>query len=238
MTLILCEPGDLSAAWVAAELQQRGINAELLFGSALGAATRWEHRIEGRDASVSITLGDGRTISSDAPLPILNRLSFIPTAQLRATAGADYGYAVQEIYAFYLSWLTAWPGPVLNRPSPLGLAGAYRHPSEWMLLGATAGLPCIPWEQSSEDDPTLVWMPPLFETLAFVVGGEAVLPPVLPPEMAPACAALAALAQTELLGIGFVRSGEDWMMNGATPIPDLSLGGTAVADALARVFGA
>lgn len=237
MTLILCEPGDLSAAWAAAELQQRGVNAETLFGTMLGAATRWEHRIEEDRASVSITLADGRILSSDAPVPILNRLSFIPTGQLRATAGADYGYAVQEVYAFYLSWLTAWPGIVLNRPSPLGLAGGHRHPSEWMLLGATAGLPCIPWEQGSDDDPTLVWMPPLFETMAYVVSGEAVLPPVLPPEMAPACAALAALAETALLGIGFVRSGEAWTMNSATPIPDLSLGGAPLADALARVLG-
>ena len=157
-------------------------------------------------------------------------------AQLRATAGADYGYAVQELYAFYLSWLTAWPGTVLNRPSPMGLAGAYRHPSEWMLLGGKAGLPCLPWDQGSDDDPNLAWMAPLPEATAYAVNGEAVLPPLLPAELGGPCVELASLAETALLGIGFVRSDETWVMNSATPIPEFSLGGAPLADALARAL--
>jgi hypothetical protein len=236
MTFILCEPGDASAIWAAAELRQRGHDAQILFGSALAGAVGWDHRIEGRDASIRITLADGRILSSEAPAPILNRLAFVPTAGLRAAAGADYGYAVQEVFAFYLSWLHAWPGPVLNRPSPQGLSGSYRHPSQWAQLAARAGLPARPWEQSSSDSPELAWMAPPGEAIAFAVGGETVLPPALPAAFAKPCARLSALAGTGLLGIAFVRDGDGWTMSGATPVPDLMLGGAALADALARAL--
>jgi hypothetical protein len=236
MTLILCEPGDASAAWAAAELQQRGHDARILFGSTLAAAVRWEHRVDASSAGVSITLADGRILSSAAPVPILNRLAFVPTAQLRAAAGADYGYAVQELYAFYLSWLHAWPAPVINRPAPQGLSGSYRHPSQWALLAAEAGLKARPWEQSSDDDPELGWTAPAGEATAFAVGGEIVLPPVLPADYEAPCRKLAARAGTALLGIAFVRDGGDWLMSGATPVPELMLGGAPLADALARAL--
>ncbi|MDB5692683.1 MAG: hypothetical protein JWO81_1746 [Alphaproteobacteria bacterium] len=192
--------------------------------------------MDAHSAEVSITLGDGRILSSAAPVPILNRLSFVPTAELRATAGADYGYAVQELYALYLSWLHAWPAAVVNRPSPQGLAGSYRHPSQWALLAARAGLPALPWEQSSADTPESAWMAPPGEAIAYAVAGEAVLPPVLAGDLAGPCLALAALAGTALLGIAFVRDGEGWLMSGAMPVPDLMLGGAPLADALARAL--
>jgi hypothetical protein len=236
MTLILCEPGDASALWVAAELQQRGIEAELLFSSALGSAVRWEHRIDGTAVSTSITLGDGRILSSETPRPILNRLSFVPLVQLRATAGADYGYAIQELYAFYLSWLTAWPAAVINRPAPQGLAGSYRHASQWAQMAAQAGLPSLPWQQDDRAEPEQAWMAAPAEAMAFAVGGEAVLPPALPPDFEAPCIKLAALAGSELLGIGFVRHGGGWVVSGAAPVPDLTIGGPRLADALARAL--
>ena len=236
MILILCEPGDGSAAWAAAELQQRGHDAQLLFGAALGAATRWEHRVDADSATVAITLADGRELSSAAPQPVLNRLPFVPLDQMRATAGADYGYAVQEVFAFYLSWLHAWPGAVLNRPTPQGISGSYRHPSQWALFAAQAGLPALPWEQSNADDPMRGWAAPPGEAVGFAVGGEAVLPDILPADFAEPCVRLAAIAGTDLLGISFAREGEGWLMTGASPVPDLMLGGAPLADALARAL--
>jgi hypothetical protein len=91
-------------------------------------------------------------------------------------------------------------------------------------------------EQGSDDDPNLAWVAPLPEAIGFVVAGEAVLPPVLPADLAPGCVQLAALAETALLGIGFVRSGEDWVMNGATPVPELAIGSAPLANALARAL--
>jgi hypothetical protein len=107
MTLILCEAGDAVALWAAERLRARGSSADLLLSDTLGDAVRWEHRIDQTAASVSITLADGRSLSSAAAEPILNRLAFPPLARLHATAGEDYGYAMQEMFALHLSWLHA-----------------------------------------------------------------------------------------------------------------------------------
>lgn len=239
MTLILCEAGDVAAAWAAERLRERGRSADLVSSEALGDAVRWEHRIDGQAASVSITLADGRLLSSDAPRPILNRLGYIPLARLRATAGEDFGYACQETYAFFLSWLHAWPGIVINRPTPHGLCGNQRHGSAWAALGIAAGLRTRRWAQSSADPPATGWAQPPAEATAFVVAGRAVLPPALAADLAGPCRALAARAGTALLGIGFSRDAEgDWEMVGASPMPDLALGGEPLADALAQALAA
>jgi hypothetical protein len=237
MALILCEAGDESAAWAAARLAERGAPADLLFNEALGRAARWEHRVDAASASVKVTLADGRILSSDAPVPILNRLSFAPLGAMRAAAGPDFGYAVQETFAFYLSWLHAWPGTVINRPAPQGLSGYYRHASQWMTMGAQAGFDVRPWTQSSDDAPEIGWAPRPAEATAFVVGDRLVLPPTLPAMLGPPCARLAALAGNALLGVDFAR-GEagGWTMVGASPIPNLFLGGEPLIEALTEAL--
>ncbi|HEV2817384.1 MAG TPA: hypothetical protein VGW40_09225 [Allosphingosinicella sp.] len=233
MTLILCEAGDAAALWAAERLRARGRSAEIVPSDALGDAVRWEHRVDEAAASVRITLADGRTLSSDAPEPILNRIATIPLARLQATAGEDFGYAMQEMYALYLSWLHAWPAIVINRPTPQGLAGCHRHGSAWAALGAEAGLRSRTWAQGSADPPEAGWVPPPAEATAFVVAGRAVLPPALAAGLAGPCRALAARAGTALLGIGFARDGQgEWEMVGASPLPDLSLGGEPLVEAL------
>jgi len=232
--LILCEDGDLAAAWAAVQIRGRGAEAELIASSTLGAAVRWEHRLDSRSASVEIVLDDGRRISSDDPVPMLNRLSIVPLASLRAAAGADYGYAVQEMSAFFLSWLHAWPGTMINRPTPQGLGGQYRHPSAWAALGAEAGFDVEAWNQGSDDDPELSWLPrqPAAAT-AFVVAGNVLLPPPLPERFEAPARRLAAIAGTALIGIDFGYDAErGWVMTGASPTPDLVCGGAALIDAL------
>jgi hypothetical protein len=236
MVMILCEIGDGAALWAAGRLQERGIAVDLVTGAALGAARRWEHRIAGTDVRTAITLPDGRVLDSADARPILNRLSYIPTERLRAVAGADYGYAMQELYALYLSWLAGWPGRVINRPVPQGLCGNFRHPSEWATLAARAGLSTTPWKQGSGDAPDQAWMPRPAELVVHICGEEVVAPIALPDALQQGCRALAALAQCDLLGADFVRDGDAWHFAGATPLPDLIRGGDALADALAKAF--
>jgi hypothetical protein len=237
MTLILCEAGDAAALWAAERLRARGGSVDLVLSDTLGEALRWEHRIDRAAASVRITLADGRLLSSDTAEPILNRIGGIPLARLHATAGEDYGYAMQEMFALYLSWLNAWPATVINRPTPQGLAGCHRHGSAWAALGAEAGLRTRRWAQSSDDPPEAGWAPPPAETTAFVVAGRAVLPPALAPELAAPCLALAERAGATLLGIGFARDGQsEWEMVGASPVPDLAPGGEPLVEALAEAL--
>src|SRR5262245_39541024 len=64
--------------------------------------------------------------------------------------GPSREYASQELAAFCLSWLYALPSPVINRATPQGLAGQWRHRSEWLWLAAHAGLPTSLYRTTSE----------------------------------------------------------------------------------------
>jgi hypothetical protein len=52
----------------------------------------------------------------------------------------DREYAVMEMHAFLLSWLSSLKCVVINRPNPRSLGGAIRGPAEWLLLAGRAGL--------------------------------------------------------------------------------------------------
>ena len=234
MTILLCEPGDAAAAWLAAMLGARGTTVETITSLELGDAVGWHHEVGADGVATAITLRSGRVLASSAPATIVNRLGFVPLATLRATAGADLGYAVQEMFALYLSWLYAWPARVINRPTPQGLSGNYRHPSAWAALAVRAGLPVRPWRQSEQDVPEQAWFRSPIEATAFVVAETAVLPPGLPATLADGCIALAAAAETELLGIDFARDADGgWTLVGASPLPDLLLGGDPLVTAIA-----
>jgi hypothetical protein len=238
MALILCEDGDVAALWAAEQFRRLGLPADVLPSSALGAARRWDHRIDECGARIEIELADGRRLSSDSPAPILNRLSVVPLRTLRAAAGSDYGYAVQEMSAFYLSWLHAWPATVINRPSPQGLGGQHRHPSAWIAMAAEAGLATLPWVQGSDDPPERSWMTTRpAEATAFVVAGRIVLPTVLAPTLGEPLARLGRRAGPALIGIDFVRGENgDWTMSAASPYPNLMLGGEPLIAALTEAL--
>jgi hypothetical protein len=237
VTLVLCDICDTAALWAAAQLQARGLPVDIVFPQALGAALRWEHRVEGQTASFALTLADGRVMSSDAPSPIVNRLSFVPLDRLRQTGGADYGYAMQEMFAAYLSALHAWPGAVINRPTPQGLCGNLRHPSVWATLGARAGLQVRAWSQSAADPPGAAWAYQPSDATAFVVDGRYVAGANLPAELGAPCVELARLADVELLGVDFQRGADGgWELVGASPMPNLTLGGEPLIDALAEAL--
>lgn len=240
MILVLCENFDAAALWAAARLQARGRETMVVTAPDLDAAVRWEHRV-GRSgaASIEIELADGRRVSSREPAGVLNRLSFVPTARLDRTAGADRDYAVQEMNALFLSWLQALPGPVLNRPTPQGLGGNWRHPSAWALLAGQAGLAAAPYLQSCDSDPDAVWLAqrPSAAVTAFAVGGRTVAPPGVPDSVREGCLRLARAAGEALIGVDLIEQpGGRWEVLGASPRPDLMLGGEPVVEALGEVL--
>lgn len=237
--LVLCEEYDHAAVWAADRLRARGWDVDLMAGAALAAAGQWEHRVGAGGNTISIRLADGRRIGSDAPIPVLNRLSYLPGALLHRLGGPDRDYALQEWYALYLSWLHALPGPVVNRAVPAGLCGAWRHPSQWTQLSARAGLPVRPYRQSHRDDPMIAMaaaMAPAPLT-AFVAGGRVVAPTLAVALHAP-CRALARMAGVVLLGIDFAPApgGGSWEFIGASVTPNLISGGEPLIDALAAAL--
>lgn len=244
MWLILCSSGDAVAEWAYRGLRSRGLEPlELVYAEALPYGLRWEHRLGAPGAYVGVELRDGRRITSDRLRGVLNRLTHVPTQHLSVLP--DQEYISQELTAFFMSWLHALPGPVLNRPTAQGLCGPWLHASEWAQLAARAGLPTPVYGQGGGDgfdetEAERTLFPRGTKTeRAVVVGGRLFGPRVLAEEVEGGCVRLSGLVSTPLLGVEFARGeGGEWQFAGATPLPDLSVGGDALLDALAVELGA
>ena len=238
--LVLCEPYDTSALWAAAGLARRIDGpVDVVTGPMLGAARTWQHRIRGDVAEIEITLGDDRRISDQHPRAVLNRLSYAPAERLRQVGGEDADYAVQEFQALFLSWLTALPGPMLNRPSPQFLAGHWRNPAGWAVLAAQAGLATVPFRRRSDDADDLAQRYPNDPrgVTVFVVLRRIVAPPGVPEAVLDACLRLGALSGDDLLGIQLAPAADPrWRFVSATPLPELTAGGDGLLDLIADVL--
>lgn len=240
MILVLCEEADSSALWAADALRARGLPPVVLGGADLASVKGWRHVVDPRGAaSAELRLARGERLRSADVRATLNRLPFVPRSWSARVGGPDRDYALQEMHAFYLSWLHALPGPKLNPPTPQGLCGNMRHPSAWRAMAARAGLPVRPWRQSEADDPGAFWQarPDPAVRTAIVVGTSAVGPDDLIGPHGTACLRLAEAAGCPLLGVNFAPGADGAQeMTGASVMPPLWHGGDAVADALAKAL--
>lgn len=245
MRLVLCSANDISAHWAFNGLKRRGVDAlEMVYSETLPFSLSWEHRLRGDGASIRITLSDGRLIDGDSIKAVINRLIAIPPMEL--THSPDAEYATQEFSALFLSWLYALPGQVLNRATPQGLCGQWRHLSEWVWLATRAGLPVPPYKQSNRDQINeAITERRLFPygtpTRTLIVINGTVCGSEVPAAIREGCAKLWEFAETAILGLEFAQpQGADgkWLFAGATPMPDLRYGGEQLLDQLARLLAA
>jgi len=236
MIVVFSEDHDAAARWAAQRLAATGRPTRLVTGSSLASARRWSHRIRRGRASLDLELASGEHVSSDEVTGVLNRLSYLPAAWLQRIGGADREYVVQEMYAFYVSWLNCFRGPLFNPPTPQGLCGNWRHPSAWTALAAAAGLPTSDYRQSDRDEPDAIWNSgagTAERQTFFVVDGRVVPDGVLPLPISDACTHLGAAAASPLLAVELIGEGNHWRFAGASVMPDLLLGGDALIAALA-----
>lgn len=246
--VVLCEKDDRSALWAYLGLKTRGLQPiELVSSDVLAYSRRWEHRLSGHSASIEITLFDGRKIQSDRIWGVLNRLSEVKSDHLSRSSPADREYAIQELGSFFLSWLNCLPQPILNPATPLGLPGHFRHASEWAILASKAGLPTPPYLKTSNEPDNEFGdhqgrLVPTSEvsTIVIVIGDQVAASNNLimaPSYLEAACIRLSKLANTPLLGIEFATDANgEWLFAGATPLPDLRLGGEDLLNKLAKIM--
>lgn len=243
MWLVLCTSTDLPALWAAQGLQTRGLEPlVVIHPEMLTHAVVWDYRAGAGGAAIEIQLTDGRTIQSRMIRGVLNRFCSAPFEPLRCIRPDDRAYATQEFTAFYLSWLCALPPPLINRPTPQGLCGQWRHLSDWTWLAAHAGLPTSRYTQTSRDvESERDWqgrrVPPDAPVQTLIVIGDQMVGSSAPSTILAGCRRFAQLAGTALLGVDFSDGpGGLWTFAGATPCPDLRQGGEALLDALATIL--
>lgn len=241
MWLVVGSPQDAAALWACEGLRARGLDpVEWVDGEALAGARTWRHTLDDGACTSEIRLDDGRTLRDGAIRGVLNRMQGVPPGALQVAHRDDRDYAQQELFALMLSWMHALPATVVNRPTPQGLAGGWRHACEWVRLAGQAGLPSTAWRMGSRDAGEAPGATPGTnaaaqpDEYAILLDGRA-FGPELPEAFRGGLMRLATLVDTPLLGIGVTRGAErEWLFAGATPLPDLRVGGEAFLDALAE----
>jgi hypothetical protein len=240
--LVLCYDWDVPGLWAYQKLRTIGLAPiELVTARSLALAKTWEHRLGQGGVYLKVSLHDGRLFDSSEIRGVLNRLTSIPQDLIGRAVAEDREYVQGELIAFYLSWLGALQC-VINRPTPQGLAGSWRHRSEWALLAAKAGLNTPLYQQSSasrpEDGYGSFASPDKTVAKVIVLNNELFGSP-LPRDVGEACRKLAAHAETNLLGVDLFDAGNGaFMFAHATPFPDLTLGGDDLIEALAGILRA
>jgi hypothetical protein len=71
----------------------------------------------------------------------VSTMDTVTSGDLPQIVREDRAYVAAEMRAFLLAWLTTIPCPVLNRPTPLSLAGCGWRPEQWALAAAAHGIP-------------------------------------------------------------------------------------------------
>lgn len=243
MWLVLCPSNDQSALWACEGLRARGLEPlELVTAESLDLGVRWEHRVGTEHVSLTATLADGRKIRDNEIRGVLNRLTYLTVDSLPLFRAADREYVKQELQSFFLGWLATMPGPVINEPTPWGLSGRWRHISEWIALAAGSGLPVPSYHMSTRSpQETTGWPMRAFSAgtplTTLITVRDKTLGAPAPPEITSGCLRLAASAGTTLLGVEFATGPDgEWTFAGATPQPDLRLGGDALLDILASLL--
>ncbi len=239
MWLVLCSSSDPSGLWVHQGLKQLGVAPlELVLAEWLAYGVQWEHRVDASSTHLKIVLPDGRTLCSSRIRGAINRLIAPSPAQRAAESDKDYAQA--ELQAFYLSWLNGLPGVVINRPTAVGLCGSWYHPSEWAYRASRAGLPAPTYRQSSHDAPELCYrsLAPAGATKLNVIAFQGELfGGTVPESIIRGCTRLAEDAQAQMLGIElYAAENGEWTFAGATPCPELSVGGMPLLQRLAQAL--
>lgn len=234
MWLALCDASDEAGLWSVAGLRRLGLEPlEVLLPAELTSAASIVQRIGNGGGSLRISLPDGRQIDGESVRGVLNRLPAFPAGDWQRLPDGDREYAGEEVLALLAGLFHGLDCPVLNPPEPLGLGGPSRGEAEWRVMAAGAGLDVRPLHLTSWEEPPPPEPP---ERALVAVVGERVVGGT--PEIAAGCRALARAAGAPLLGIGFaIDAAGRWLMETATPQPDLRTGGRQALHALGEALG-
>jgi len=211
----------------------------LVFGSALDdhpAALARQWRCRGRDAVLvqprnlsepgwRLRVGraedlaaasSGRRFRHGDIDAVVSALPWIAPYELVHVVDADRDYVAQEMGSFLLAWLNEFKGPVVDRATPLNLAGCGRSKWQWAAVARSVGIVADPdWTGATVS--------------VTVVGGEYVsahAPDPRPDGFEEAARAIAFASARTLVTLTFATS-QDVVLVGAEPRPAVGDAGVA-----------
>jgi len=238
--LVVCDIEDVGALWFAGQVRAAGVQACLVTSDLLAFARRRSQRIGAIGVESVIELAHGTTITR--PAFVLNRLTGPPAAAWRLASDTERHYAIAELNAFMLGWLTGLHCPVRNRPNPSCLAGPLPHP---LLLAAAAtrtGLDCadVSFRHDSGSTPDYLLgaaaraAGPGSQPVHAVCLDGVVLNVPVPPHVAAAVREFTTLigAGEALIGLDFLVQKDIWWFAGMSPLADLRAAGKTLVDRL------
>lgn len=249
MLVVVAALEDDAALWFVRAATARGVPCTVLTTQALSFPRRLSHSLSDDGFATRIELTDGTVVDSGAVDGVLNRLVEAPSMAWRSAAAGERDYAAAELHALTVSWLHALPCPVRNRPAPDCLAGRLLHPFAAAAAATAAGLSCPPLQIGTgwSGEPAMALQ--LAAVARAGAGAQvrrlvcldgAVLAEDVPEDQCVAIKRFTTSAglHDALVGMDFLVAGGRWWFAGATPLPELRLGGPLLVDGLLALFGA
>jgi hypothetical protein len=144
MLVIVASRYDRTAEWLGARWASHDVG--VLTGADLSVAG-WRYHV-GSGQSSQAVIG-GQVVAVKDITGILIRMPSVGELELPHIAPEDRRYVSAEMTAFLASWLFSLQCSMLNRPTPVCLAGPNLREAQWVRLAAQAGIPVRPMERAS-----------------------------------------------------------------------------------------
>src|SRR5690242_10305966 len=106
MHAVFCHAADEEAIWLYHRMKRRDPSLRLINADALSYSLRWNYRLTTRRSAFDVLLCDKTRLDIRGLQGVVNRVCRLDlTLWQRGGDETDYAYVLQEMYAFFTSWL-------------------------------------------------------------------------------------------------------------------------------------
>ncbi|MEX5213412.1 MAG: hypothetical protein NW703_04540 [Nitrospiraceae bacterium] len=228
--LVFAQAGDEVAAGFVRRNARRAVR--LVTPRELSRAG-WRLGLHRGTASVQAVV-KGRIVPQSRLAGVITRLGCVTAADVPHIAAGDRVYVAAEMQAFLVAWLHLVSCPVLNRPTPMCLAGNAWSSHKWVQTAVRLGIPVSPIEQRVDGMAPLKNRPPagrgVSTTAVTIVGPRAI--GTVSPCLVQRARMLTRAAGLEFATVQFSTMYDDAIFLGVSLWPDLA--DEAIAEAVLR----
>ncbi|MEM6666416.1 MAG: hypothetical protein AAF638_08440, partial [Pseudomonadota bacterium] len=230
MILVLFHPMDTGATALADALRQTTACPVLAITiDEVVYPPRIVQRLGSHTTGTEMLLHNGTRIDGTEVTGVINRVAGLPDKHLAHVSAGDRAYAMEELYAFILGWLAAFPCAIVNAPHARGLSGYFADPLTLDIWSRMAGFAGVLPEN---------WDGDIKAASAAVAFDGRLYGPVTSERTRMAALRLQGLTGLSLCQIDMAEGadGTPWLVD-FNPFPDSAIGGRPLLRDLATVLG-